>query len=60
MPRHTIKIECEVKAIPAGEWRREEIAHGASIGEEIAIGIAIAIAIDRARTRARTRTRDLR
>lgn len=46
MPLHTIKIERQVKPVPTGERRRQQIVHGVSIGEQIAIGIAIAIAID--------------
>ncbi len=29
---HTIKIERQVKSVPTGEWRREDICHGVSIG----------------------------
>jgi hypothetical protein len=40
------EIERQVEPVPTGKRGREEIGHGVSIGELIAIGITIAIAID--------------
>ncbi len=36
-----IKIECQVKPVPAGERRRQEIAHGLSIGESLGLEFGI-------------------